>query len=166
MIVARLAGRSLIGRQPRRRITAYVLVFLSGFTSGCYTYGPAAPNPTPGTHVLLEVNDKGRVGLGNSIGPTSQSIEGTVESFSDSAVALKVEKVVYLNGQENAWNGESLVISRDFIGNTKERSFSQGKSLLLGAGVVAAVVAFVLSRQLLGSGNEPATGPPPPPKGN
>lgn len=89
-----------------------------------------------------------------------------MESVSDSAVALKVEKVVYLNGQENAWNGEPLVVSRDFIGTTKERSFSQGKSLLVGAGVVAVVVAFVLSRQLLGSGNEPAPGPTPPPKGN
>jgi hypothetical protein len=116
--------------------------------------------------VLLELNDKGRVGLGSNIGPTGGSVEGIVKSNSDSAYSLLVKKVEYLNGQSNAWNGETLIVPKDFVGNAKERTLSPSRTWLAVGGIVVAAVAFISSRQLLGfgSGGKNSGGGPPNPQ--
>ena len=140
-----------------------MLAFLSGVASGCYVYGPAPGDATPGTRVLLELNDRGRVGLGNNIGPTGGVVEGIVQSNSDSAYSLLVKRVEYMNGQSNAWNGEKLIVPKEFIGNARERTLSPSRTWLAAGGVVLAVVAFISSRQLLGfgSGSKGSGGGPP-----
>jgi hypothetical protein len=113
--------------------------------------------------VLLELNDRGRVALGNSIGPTGGIVEGTVQSNSDSAYSLLVNRVEYLNGQWNAWNGEPLVVPKEFVGNARERTFSASRSWLAAGAVALAAVAFISSRHLLGFGSEgkgTVVGPP------
>jgi len=131
-----------------------LLLVLQGMASACYVYSPAPVTPTPGTRVLLELNDQGRVGLGDSIGPSSQVIEGTVVSLSDSAYGVKVVRVGYLNGQSNQWNGEPLMISKAFVGSARERRFSRGRTWLTAGGVTAAALVFIASRGLLGFGSE------------
>jgi hypothetical protein len=139
-------------------------VLLLGVTSACYVYTPAPTPSVPGTRLLLELNDRGRVGLGDSIGPSAQVVEGLVASNSDSAYTLRVVRVGYLNGQSNNWNGEPLFISREFVGIAKERTFSRSRSWLTVGGVSLAAVAFISSRGLLGFGSEGRKGgggPPP-----
>lgn len=152
---ARLTGEyKKIGGGPRRFWGGCLLAFLSGVTSGCYVYGPAPSNAIPGTRVLLELNDQGRVGLGNNIGPTGGIVEGIVQSNSDSAYSLSVRRVEYLNGQSNAWNGERLIVPKEFVGNARERTLSTSRTWLAAGAVVLAAVAFISSRQLLGFGSE------------
>ena len=137
-----------------------------GVTSGCYIYAPAPANPAPGTRVLLELNDRGRVGLGNSIGPNGGIVEGMVQSNTDSVYSLRVDRVEYLNGQSNRWNGEPLVMPKEFVGNARERMFSASRTWLAAGAVTLAAVAFISTRQLLGFGSEPKGPGSPPPKGN
>jgi len=160
---AKLTAESPTGGGPRRFWSGCLLAFLLGVTSGCYEYGPTPANAMPGTRVLLELNDRGRVGLGNSIGPTGGIVEGTVQSNSDSAYSLLVNRVEYMNGQWNAWNGEPLVVPKEFVGNARERTFSASRSWLAAGAVALAAVAFISSRHLLGfgsGGNGTGGGPP------
>src|SRR3979409_2307951 len=124
----------------------FSLLLLWGVASACYVYTPAPAAPGPGTRLLLELNDRGRVGLGDSIGPSGQVVEGTVASNSDSAYSLRVMRVGYLNGQSNTWNGEPLRVSREWVGNATERRFSKSRTWLSASAVSLAAVAFIASR--------------------
>jgi hypothetical protein len=139
-------------------------VLLMGVASACYVYTPAPAVSAPGTRLLLELNDRGRVALGDSIGPAATVVEGSVASNSDSAYTLRVVRVGYVNGQSNQWNGEPLIVARQFVGTAKERKLSRSRSFLTAGGVSLAVVAFIASRGLLGFGSEGrggGGGPPP-----
>lgn len=141
-----------------------VLAFSAAAVAGCYVYTPAPVAPSAGSHLLLELNDRGRVGLGDSIGPAAQTIEGTMILGSDSAYKLGVTRVGYMNGQSNKWTGEPLLIEKGFVTKATEQRFSKSRTWLTATGVTAAVVAFISSRGLLGFGSgskEGGSGPPP-----
>lgn len=137
----------------------FVLATLAVTVSGCYVFTAAPSVPVTGTYLKLELNDRGRVGLGDSLGPAASVIEGTSYTSSDSAYALRVSKVGYLNRQSNSWTGERLTISKMFVANARERRFSKGRTGLAGSAVTAAVIAFISSRGLLGSGSNPREEP-------
>lgn len=141
----------------------FVLAVSVATVSGCYVYAAAPPAPVAGTYLQLELNDRGRVGLGDSVGPAAKVIEGTSITSSDSAYALRVSKVGYLNRQSNSWTGERLVISRMFVNNARERRFSKSRTGLAGTLAAAAVIGFVSSRGLLGFGSNPSEDPGPKP---
>ena len=134
---------------------ACVPAFAAAVVAGCYVHTPAPVTPAAGSHLLLELNDRGRVGLGDSIGPSARTIEGTTILSSDSAYTLRVTRVGYLNGQSNNWTGEPLVVAREFVMNATEQKFSKSRTWLTATAVTAAVVAFISTRGLLGFGNEP-----------
>lgn len=135
-------------------------MFALGFAQGCYEYTPARTTPMIGSTLSLDLTDRGRVGMGDQIGPSARTIEGVVRAQDDSAYMLKVSSVVYLNGQLNRWTGEPLTVSRGFVTNLRERQFSRSRTALVAAIGVGAVVAFIVSRGLLGFGNTtPDTGP-------
>lgn len=160
MFNGRLTARKP-GGGPTRLWRGCVCAFLLGVTAGCYVYPPANPSPGAGTRLLLKLNDKGRVAMEKSIGPSGRFIEGVLLSNSDSAFALRVVRVEYLSGQSNKWSGEPLMVSRDFVSETKERKLSQGRTWLTVAGVAGAMVAFIASRGLLGGGSgDPNERPP------
>ena len=142
-----------------------VLAFAAGMSSGCYVYIPAAETPAPGTRLSFDLNDRGRVGLGERIGPSASKVEGTLKNV-DSAFEMSVLSVEYLNGQRNNWTGESLTVSRDYVGSVKQRQFSQTRTWLTAGGIAAASVAFIVTRGLLTGGNEgkDPTIPEPPPQ--
>ena len=133
---------------------AYAAALLMGVASGCYVYTPAQMQPSQGTDVVLELNDRGRVALGDSIGPTGKEVEGTVVGGGDSAFLLSVARVGYLNGQSNKWNGEHLTIPRTLVDRASERRFSPGRTWLTVGAAAATVAAFIASRSLLGLGSE------------
>src|SRR5687768_1914904 len=130
-----------------------LLAFLSGIASGCYVNTPVVAAPAPGDRLDLELNDRGRVGLGENIGPAATSVEGMLQSQTDSAYNIRVASVVYVNGQSNKWNGEPLTVQKDFVKDVSERRFSRGRSFLAAGIVTAGVLAFAMSRSLLGAGN-------------
>jgi len=156
-------ARAKAARQLGRRATALVSVFLLGVVSGCYTFAPAAANPTPGTQLVLGLNDQGRATLGRSVGPAAETIEGTLQTKSDSAYVISVSSVRYFNGGTNIWSGEPLTVGTSFVQQAQERRFSPSKTALAVGVAAAAVLTFILSRSLFGSSSPDKTpngGPP------
>jgi hypothetical protein len=128
-------------------------MFLSGVASGCYVNTPIVATPVPGATLDLELNDRGRVGLGESVGPAATTVEGMLQSQTDSSYMIRVSSVGYVNGQSNKWNGEALTVQKAFVKDVSVRKFSRGRSLVAAGILTAGVLVFALSRNLLGGGN-------------
>jgi len=146
-----------------RSAGAFVLIFLLGFTSGCYTFTPVIASPTPGTELVLGLNDQGRVSLGQSVGPSAQTIEGKLRTKNDSAYVIAVSSVRYFNGGTNIWSGEPLTVGTSLVQEARERRFSPSKTGLAVGVAAAAVLSFILTRSLFGSSSPdktPTQGPP------
>jgi len=141
-----------------------LLSFCLGIANGCYSYVPVASTPAPGSVLSLQLNDSGRVALGKTLGPTVDKLEGAVESASDSAYTLKMQSVTFFNGQRSDWTGESVLVGKRYVVNTNRRVFSNSKTTLAVVGAVGAIVAFIATRAVLGSGTpdtDPGGGGPP-----
>ena len=149
--------RQVAGGAGGRFWKACTSAFLMGVSSGCYVYTPAPVPPPQGSQVVLELNDRGRVALGDSIGPTGKEVEGTVVGSPDSSLLLSVARVGYLNGQSNKWNGERLSVARNLVDRATERRFSPARTWITVAAATAVTIAFIASRNLLGLGSEGRT---------
>lgn len=160
------AARTRVSWQLCRGVTAFVSVFLLGFISGCYTFTPVATNPSPGTELVLGLNDQGRATLGQSVGPAAESIEGKLQSKTDSAYVISVSSVRYFNGGSNTWSGEPLTVGTSFVQQAQERRFSASKTALAVAVAAAAALSFILTRTLFGSSSPDKTPTPGPPEGS
>ena len=149
-----------------RSVTACLSVFLLGFVSGCYTFIPAAANPSPGTDMVLGLNDQGRVTLGQSVGPAAETIEGTLQTKTDSSYVISVSSVRYFNGGSNTWSGEPLTVGTSSVQQAQERHFSAGKTVLAVGIAAAAVLSFILTRSLFSSSSPDKSGSTGPPEGS
>lgn len=169
-IVVEVVGRGEHTRpaapSAARMAGAFVLVFLLGFTSGCYTFTPIVTSPTPGTELVLGLNDQGRVSLGQSVGPAAQTIEGKLTTKNDSAYVIAVRSVRYFNGGTNVWSGEPLSVGTSLVQEARERKFSSSKTALAVGVAAAAVLSFILTRSLFGSSSPDKTPNPGPPQGS
>lgn len=128
------------------------MIFLLGVSSGCYAYVPTVSSPAPGTELRLELNDRGRVGMAESVGASAENVETILTADQDSAYAVRVVSVSYRNGQFNKWNNEPLVISKQFVGSIAERKFSSSRTFVAVAAVAAGVVLILAGKGLVGRG--------------
>ncbi len=145
-----------------RAWTALVLAVVSPLT-GCYSTRPLTTAPVPGTTVVLDLNDRARVQLGDRIGPSAASIEGVVQPGSDSGYVINISSVKYLNGQTNQWSGERFTLSPTLVTQAWQREFSRSRTMSLGLGITAAIVTLVLKTDFLSrTGGGQPTNPPPP----
>lgn len=146
-----------------RRTACAVLLLGVAPLSGCYTNRQIMAAPSPGSTVVLDLNDRARVQLGDRIGPSVASIQGVVQTGSDTGYVLNISSVRYLNGQSNQWSGERFTISPGLVTQAWQRQFSRSKTTALGLGIAAALLAAVLSTDLFGEsrGTPPVTPPPP-----
>jgi hypothetical protein len=144
------------------RVLLAVALVASG---GCYINRPLAAAPEPGTNVLLELNDRGRVALADSVGESASQIEGALVSRRDSVFVVRVRAVEYLNGHRQRWTGEPLTIREEHLREVHARRMSRGRTALVAGVVSSSVIAFILSRELFGiggGGREPGGGGPGP----
>ena len=148
-----------------RILRACVLGFVTGVSTACYVYTPVVTPPAQGSQLLLDLNDRGRVGLGGQIGTAGSAVEGLLQPGPDSVFNLKVVSVSYLNGARNQWTGEPLSVSRDFVRDVRTRQFSKTRTALTVGSIAAAVVGFIVTRGLIGSGSAGRDGGNPPPGG-
>ena len=144
-------------RSPARRAAPVM--------SACYSAVPVETVTAPGSTLLLDLNDRGRVALGDSIGPSAARVEGVLATRDDSSYVLRVSSVQYLNGQSNRWSGEPLTIPADLVGRARERRFSRARTYGLAAGIVATIVAVAASTDLFGTGGIGRNPDPPPGQG-
>ena len=117
--------------------------------AGCYTTAPVETAPSPGEVVVLDLNDRGRDRLGRSIGSAAKSIEGALDTNTDSGYVVKVSSVMYMNGQNNKWTSEPLTIQSDLVRELRVKKFSRGRTSFLVGGSVGALVALIATRQLI-----------------
>ena len=125
--------------------------------TGCYVNVPlvgSRPEPVPGTRLVIELTDQGRVGMERQLGPEVARFEGALVSRSDTSYELGVSSVIGLWGSQTRWQGERVAIRVDYVRRMSERRFSKGRTVAaLGAGA-AGFVALVLAQSLLGFGND------------
>jgi hypothetical protein len=128
---------------------------------GCYTTRPVTTAPAPGSTVVLDLTDRARVDLGDRIGPSASSIQGVVQTQSDSSYVLRVSSVTYLNGQSNKWAGEQLTIPATMVSRARTREFSRGRTTALGAAIAAALATVFITTDFFGlSGPDRQSEPP------
>lgn len=150
------------GRAWRMRAGLLLLLGLQPTLAACYTAVPVGETTAPGSQLQLDLTDRGRVALGDTIGPSAMRIDGVLQSRSESSYVLRVSSVQYLNGQANQWSGEPLTVPVDLVGRARERRFSRTRTYGLAAGILASIVAIAVSTDLLGSNGIGRTSEPPP----
>ncbi len=138
------------------------LIALLG-TSACYSYVPVSSTPTPGTEVALLISDRGRVELGTRVGPELDQLRGTLVSSTPSAVTLRMREAVSLRRVSTTWTGESLTVSPDLLAGVRVKQLDRGRSALVAGGVTAAIVAFIITRQVFVDDQKIETDPSKPP---
>lgn len=143
----RPASRGPASAWSRRAASALAL---SGVTA-CYSTVPLQPAPAPGTRVVLDLNDQGRVELGDRIGPGAMTVGALLDARTDTSMQVRVRSVSYLNGQTNTWSGESMTIPTRLVGQARQQNFSRTRSASVGAAIVAGIVLIITKTNLIGS---------------
>ena len=122
-------------------------------TAGCYSYLPlTTPDPKPGTPVALELNDSGRVGVAESIGPGVLRVQGSVVRATETAYVVSIADVLGLDRRTTKWGGETVGIQRTYVAMPYERRFSKGRTIAVVGMILGGATAFVLTWNLLGFG--------------
>lgn len=132
--------------QRSRRLTAFVsgLCFMNLLACTEYTPVRGTVDPTAPTEVRVTLTDMGQVGVAPRIGLRAHQLEGTLQSMTDSSLALLVHKVSREGGIEDSYAGEQLSLnSRDF-GAVERKGTSVIRSLLLAGAIVAST--FVVAK--------------------
>lgn len=141
-----------------------VLAVALGAAQGCYVYTPVVTARPVGTTLALDLNDRGRLVLGDLVGPSATRVEGVLRAEDDTVYVVNVSSVTYLHGQVAQWTGEALAVHKTHVASVREREFSRMRTALAAGGAAAAVVGFIASRDLLGSApgaREPGVTDPP-----
>jgi hypothetical protein len=126
---------------------------------GCYSLRPTrGVTPAVGERVAFDVNDNGRAALGGSMGPEIGQIEGRLLGNDTATFLVAVSAVRMIRGGEQTWSGEPVRIKSEYVTTAYTRQFATGRTIALGALGVGAV-AFIVTRSLLGNGNEDRTTP-------
>ena len=126
--------------------------------SGCYQNTPLMSLPDPGAFVVLELNDQGRIGMVNNIGPDIARVEGILASRADSQFVVQVAGTFGLYGSQSRWSGEPVTFRPAYLRSLSERRFSPGRTATMAGVLASAVVGFVITRSIIGSGREGDTG--------
>jgi len=124
------------------------VVLLSLFAvSGCYSLQPVTGGVTPevGSRVVLEINDAGRVGLGNMMGTEIDRVDGMLLEKDATGMMLAVKHVVGIRGSVQVWNDEQVRIEDDFVRAVSLRQFSKARSLAAGAAGVGGLTYLLTS---------------------
>jgi hypothetical protein len=116
---------------------------------GCYIYAPVqSPVPPTGQSVVLNISDRGRVALGERLGPGVTRIQGRVTSVEDESVSMSVAAVGYISGERSLWSGESVSLSRDFVNTVEVRQLSKSRTWMLVGATTVVVGTFIATHGL------------------
>lgn len=163
-------GASSRTRSPRRTATPVavrfgraLLVVAALSATGCYSYTGVQPSADlAGQRIAFRITDEGRVAVRDRLGPGVAKVDGRVVAQDAAGWTLKVFGLTTIDGGRSTWTGETVQLARTSVDQTTARRLDRGRSLLAFAGVVGAVVAFALSRDILGGGQGPQDPTTPP----
>jgi hypothetical protein len=148
-------------------VTRCVGIGALAVVTGCYTYVPLEPSAPPPRDetVALEITDRGRLELGDRLGPGVLRVEGRITDATPDVLMVNVFRVAQINGQRSQWSGESVRLDRAFVGRVQERQLSRTRTAIAVAAVAVGVGAFIATRGLSGlfnGGDDPGDPVDPP----
>ncbi len=144
-----------------RSRTACLSLALCASVTGCYSLHPVDRSALAiGSEFAFDLNDVGRVGLGQAIGAEVAQVQGTLSQQSGDALIVSVSEVHTLRGATLVWKGEPVAIRPEYFSTLYAREYSKTRTFLLAAGALAAGV-FIGSRTFGGGGTEDPVAPPP-----
>ena len=133
-------------------MVALSLVLLPHVTSGCYTYAVRRDTPPPGSRVVLDINDQGRVALGTRLGSELARVEGDLVSKSDTAFVIRMRQARTLGGVTTRWGGETVHLRDEYVKTVGERQFSRARTFFAAAGFAVAAGLLIAAQSLIGGG--------------
>ena len=134
-----------------RRVYRWVGVAGLMVVPACYRSVPIATSTPPvGETVSFVISDRGRVGLGDRLGPAVARVDGRVVEAGSEEFVVSVFRVASLGGQTSTWSGETIRLDRQFVDRLQGRQLDKKRTWLLAAGVTSVVVYFVATRGLGG----------------
>lgn len=137
----------------RERLGALTLLVALG--GGCYEYVPVSqPAPYMGRRVQIVLTDAGAVALASQLGPSVESLEGTLLGDSSESYRVGVIATRLRSGSENDWRGEIVTVPHALVSSLSERRFSTSRTLF--AGTLAAAGAIGATVGLRGKGESSA----------
>ena len=121
------------------------------FLASCFSYQPLIETaPTPGDRVRVRLSVSAASQLSDWVGQPIRSVEGTVLYANPDSLRLDVGWGALFAGTRFEGRRDTLTFAeRDILGIDR-RELSKGRTALVGAGAVAAVVA--LFRGIRGGG--------------
>ena len=141
--------------RPRRRARQLIVLAALAAQSGCYVYVPADVQPTPGAEFVFELTDQGRVALGDRLGSGVLELEGRVIGRQEDRYAVSVSAVKTIESSTpQHWGGERIDLPQQYVARVRERKISRGRTFAAAAVAAGSVAAFIVTRTLIGSGNE------------
>ena len=144
-------------RKMALRFRGSMLVVSTLLFMGCHTYIPVQ-QPAPGTTVRVRVPLTSAV-QGPNQAPETVSIEGTLIEFGDTVEVEVRDRQVYGAFRE-VTRLDTLRIEASGITGLDERSFSTGRSVVLGLAIGGAAAGFALTALgFEGGGSNPTPGP-------
>lgn len=137
------------------RFRPFAPVVLVLATVNCFTYPEMSDQRvTPGHDVRLTLNDAGTTALAPRLGPQVGEVTGRLRGVDSAGYELTLTRTTTLRGQDNGWNGEVVTIPRADVAETRQRTFSVVRSVVLCAAIVGvAVVIGVVAGNSGNSGN-------------
>lgn len=136
-----------------------MLSTLALLLQACYETLPLQQGPPPATAgVQLVLNDKGRLAVSDKLGSAVDRVEGTLTAQNSDSYTIAVTQVYQLGGNSSKWNGEPVTITKDGTDGYRVHRFNQTRTVVLAAALAAAVVVFLVSAGLKGSGSDTSGG--------
>jgi hypothetical protein len=130
-----------------RRTTAALAAAALGFNTGCYSYvAVPASQETSGRELRIKLADASAADLARYLGPRAASLEGKLVERSDTSVTVSVTNVTRVNGVEETWPGDAVLLPRAAIASLETQRISKTRSILtaaviaVGAGLVGAAI--------------------------
>jgi hypothetical protein len=130
--------------------------------AACYEYVPA-PNPAAlvGQRVQLALTDSGTVALASQLGPSTESVEGTLLADSAGKYLIGMAVSRTRGGTEMDWRGERVAVAHALVASTTRRQFSPSRSVFAGGLAAAGLTGITVGLRGRGqSGGSPGGGRP------
>jgi hypothetical protein len=138
---------------------SFALILIAILAAGCHRYEPVtAASVARGADVSVSLTDFGTANLGRLLGMGVGTVEGQLQSLTDSALTIAVQLVRQRDGIETFWKGEQVTIPRSDVAEIRQRRFSKGKSAAATVAVIVAAVGAVEAFIGTGSGGQPPGG--------
>ncbi len=134
--------------------------------TACYTYDARSPGDiSPGEHIVVTVNNQGRVALAADLGDDVATAEGDLVAADAAGMRMRVTSVGYVSGASSDMSGVQVSIPSNSVVMVTTKQFSRSKTTAVAVGLGALLIAAIKAFGLIGSGNGDAANKPPPPTG-